>query len=324
MADDPAHLVRLLERQPVCLMRIGVDGMFLAVNDRSLALLGADQLDHVLNTSLIDRLVPEHQDTWRDFAARVWSAGSGSMEGDVIDRAGVRRSLDFQGVALTDHPDGLRSLLVVARDISSTRMLEHALQGAEATNRAAEQLRAELIEAREEQERAQTALAQHDVEQQRLGVAMNALREELERSLADSRRLAEELAQQTMTRQQLEGAITERDTECRNLQSVLERYESEQQRLESELEQSVAEREQFEEMVKKREATRQRTLAEHATARMHFERALAEATTRGERLAKALSTQSAELQTMGKTLETLAKEFGPDAEPKNTDTEGKS
>jgi hypothetical protein len=316
VADDAAHLTRLLDRQPSCLMRIGIDSLLLAVNDASLGLLGAEQLEQVLGTRLLDRLVPEQHELWRDFAARVWSAGSGSIECEMIDATDTRRSVDLQGVALPDHPDGIRSLLVVARDISSSRALELALQEHEATRRSAEQLRAELAEAKEAHERAQSTLNSRDVDQQRVALAMDALREELERSLGEARRLSDELAQQTISQQRLQDLMRERETESRNLQSVIERYEIDQQRLESELEQSASEREQFESMVKQREATRQRTLAEHATARMHFERALAEATSRGQRLAQALTDQSAELQNMGKHLESLAKQL---TEPEGTE-----
>jgi PAS domain S-box-containing protein len=308
-ADAATHLLRLLEKQPSCVMRIGLDGLLLAVNDRSLNLLGADRHDQVLNTTLTDRLAPDHHELWREFAARVWSGGSGSVECDILDQAGSRRSLNLQGISLPDHPDGIRSVLVVARDVSSTRQLEQALQEHEATVRAAEQLRVELAAAKEHRERAETAVASRDADQQHFGLALDALREELERSLADGRRLADALAQQEIAQQKIEAVLTERETECRNLRSVLERYESDQQRLESELEQTLAEREQFEAMVKQREATRQRTLAEHASARMHFEHALQEATSRGQQLAQALTSQSNELQNMGKHLETLAKQI---------------
>lgn len=308
--EDPAHLASLLDRQPACLMRVGIDGLLLAVNDASVGLLGADHLEQVLGGLLTDRLVPEHQEPWRDFVSRVWTAGSGSFECDMLDHTGARRSMDLQGIALLDHPDGVRSLLVVARDISSTRVLEQALQEHEATHRAVEQLRIELAEAHEFRARGDATLAERDADQQRAALTMDALRGELERSLAEGRRGADEFAQLDFARQQAEDALAERDRECRNLQSVVERYEADQQRLESDLEQSATEREQFEAMVKQREATRQRTLVEHATARMHFERALTEATSRGERLAKTLTDQSTELQNMGKHLETLARQFG--------------
>lgn len=307
--DDPVHLARLLDRQPSCLMRIGVDGLLLAVNDASVGLLGADHLEQVLGGMLTDRLVPEHHELWRDFASRVWSAGSGSFECDMLDRAGARRSMSLQGVALPDHPDGVRSLLVVARDVSSTRALEQALQEHEETQRAVEQLRLELAAARDSQARGHAALSEREADQQRVALTMDALREELERSLGEARRLADALGQQDAARLQFVQALAERDMECRNLRSVVEQYEADQQRLESEIEQSITEREQFAAMVKQREATRQRTLVEHATARMHFERALTEATSRGERLAKTLSDQSSDLQSMGRQLESLAKQL---------------
>src|SRR5580692_6384600 len=101
------HLTRLLERQPACLMRVGLDGVLLATNDAALSLLGATQLGQVLGTALTERLVTAHQALWSDFADRVWKNASGSIECDLVDLSGAARTVLIQGVALVDHPDGI-------------------------------------------------------------------------------------------------------------------------------------------------------------------------------------------------------------------------
>ena len=211
--------------------------------------------------------------------------------------------------ALADHPDGVRSLLVVARDISSTRALEQALQEHEATHRAVEQLRLELAEAKDTQARGDAELSQRDADGQRVRSPWTRCARSSNGRSPTGAGSPTSSRKRAIARQQVDAALAQRDMECGNLQSVLGQYEIDQQRLESELEQTATEREEFEAMVKQREATRQRTLVEHATARMHFERALTEATSRGERLAKTLTDQSTELQSMGKHLESLAKQF---------------
>src|ERR1700682_448986 len=58
-----------------------------------------------------------------------------------------RRTVLVQGVALTDHPDGIRSVLAAVRDVSATRHLENTLQDVEKTlpgQETATQLTAEL------------------------------------------------------------------------------------------------------------------------------------------------------------------------------------
>src|SRR6185436_11081869 len=145
-ADEAAHLRRLLEQQPACLIRVAADGELLAVNDAALNLLGAEDLKSVLGTKLSDRIAPEHHDAYHGFAARVWSKHSGSLECDMIDPSGAARTVQLNGIALTDHPDGLQSLLVSVRDTSVTQRLAQALEEHEAMRRVVEALDAKLAQ----------------------------------------------------------------------------------------------------------------------------------------------------------------------------------
>ena len=347
--DEAAHLRSLLDRQPSCLVRVGADGTFLAVNDAALSLLGADNLNDVLGNKLTDVIAPEHHELWRDFVIRAWTEASASIECDLVDDTGERRSVRLKGVGLTDHPDGIRSLLVNIRDTSSTRRMEQALQEHEATRQKAEELRAQLDEVRPalaereaelgriaaeramEREKLsafasekQLALQQTERESQR---ALLALRSELERSLAEGRRLEEAVAQQTADRRQLDAALKQKDAERQQLEkrieSEIERSSARQQQAasaidearaaqhepEAALAQAHAEHEQLQTLVRQRDTARQKMLAEYATARSQAERALAEATARNEQLASMLASQGAELQTTAKHLESLAQRF---------------
>ena len=68
---EALHLRRLIEQQPACLLRAGVDGVLLAVNEAALRLLGGETLTHVLGTNLTKLIVPRQHEEWREFAARV-------------------------------------------------------------------------------------------------------------------------------------------------------------------------------------------------------------------------------------------------------------
>src|ERR1700730_12481286 len=155
------HLIGLIERQPTCLMRVGLDGVLLATNDAALSLLGATQLSQVLGTTFTERLIPAHHAIWRDFADRAWNETSGSVECDLVDLSGTRRTVLVQAVALADHPDGIRSVLAAVRDVSATRHLEVSLQELEKTlpvlataNQLSDELRAQLEEMRAQLEAA--------------------------------------------------------------------------------------------------------------------------------------------------------------------------
>lgn len=197
--DEAAHLRQLLDRQPACLIRVAADASLLAVNDAALHLLGAEELKRVLGTKLTDGIAPEHHEAWNDFAVRVWQEQSGSIECDMIDRAGTRRTVQFKAVALTDHPDGLQSLLVSVRDTSVTQRLAQALEEHEAMRRVVDALDTKLTQARTLRERLQAEIAQRDAaHQQALNEQLRA-RLEAERALEEATARNEQLSSLLLT-----------------------------------------------------------------------------------------------------------------------------
>ncbi len=337
-ADEAAHLTRLIERQPACLIRVALDGVMLAANDAALALLGTDKLELVLGKKITEQVAPDHQDAWRDFAVRVWNTQSGSLECDMVDPAGTRRGVQMRGIALTDHPDTLHTILVVIRDMSATQRLEQALQEHEAMRRVVADLNAKLQQAGTAREQLQAALDQHDAahkqaiaeqesERQQLTQVANqsqaalaqqksesqrallAMHSELERSLAEVRRLEEAMAQATADRRQLLATLKQREAERQQTAPLLDNERAARQQAEAAIEELREEHDQFEGMVKQREATRQRALAEHATARMQAEKSLADANARIEQLSNALAAQGLDLKNAAKHLEMLAQRF---------------
>ena len=246
-ADEAAHLRRLLERQPVVLMRVGVDGVLLAVSDAALSLFGANELKELLGRKLTDRIAPEHHDAWRDFAVRVWNTQSGSIECDMLDPNGAHRAVQMRAIALPDHPDGLHSLLIVVRDTTAAQRLEQTLQEHEAMRRVADDLSGKLKQACATRDQLQAALAQHDAahkqalaeaeaEHKKLAAIVNerqvalqaqekesqraviAMHGELERSLAEVRRLEEAITQATADRRQLITSLKQREAERQQLE----------------------------------------------------------------------------------------------------------
>jgi hypothetical protein len=174
--DSEAEVVRLrmlLEQQPSCLMRVATDGTLLAVSDAAVTLLGARDLAQLLDTSLIDRIRGDSAaNVWADFTTRVLSAGSASAECDIDDVAGTRRSVLFLGVALPDHPDGLTSLLVTVRDVSTARGLEASLHEQEDLRRA---VQVALAAATAQLEQFRPQLQQITAERQQLRAALDTI-----------------------------------------------------------------------------------------------------------------------------------------------------
>ena len=143
---EVAHLRRLLDTQPGCLMRLGADGTVLAANDAALALLGVTSGAQALGRDFADWVPPDQRDRWRAFAIGVAQGYPASIECDITAPSGDPHPTLFHGVPLSEHPDGVPSIAVAARAVSGQRQLEAAVVELE------EQLRerdAERLTARE-------------------------------------------------------------------------------------------------------------------------------------------------------------------------------
>lgn len=122
------RLRALLDKAPSCLMRVGSDGTLLAVSDVALDLLGARTLAEALGKSFVTFLRGADPDPlWADFVHRVGEGGSGSAECEMEDLSGTRRDVMLLGSKIEQHPDGVASILVVVRDITTARKLEASL-----------------------------------------------------------------------------------------------------------------------------------------------------------------------------------------------------
>jgi hypothetical protein len=143
------------------------------VSDAAVTLLGAHDLAQLLDTSLIDRIRGDSAaEAWADFTTRVFGSGSASAECDIDDVAGTRRSVLLLGVALPDHPDGLTSLLVTVRDVSTARGLEASLHEQEDLRRA---VQVALAAATAQLEQFRPQLQQITTERQQLRAALDTI-----------------------------------------------------------------------------------------------------------------------------------------------------
>lgn len=124
---EVAHLRRLLDIQPSCLLRLGADGTVLAANDAALALLGATSGAQALGRDFTAWVPMYQRDQWREFAVGVARGDSASIECDITPAASDPRPTLFHGVPLPDHPDGVPSMAISARAVAGQRQLEAAV-----------------------------------------------------------------------------------------------------------------------------------------------------------------------------------------------------
>src|SRR5580765_100685 len=224
--DAAGHLLQIIERQPACLMRVGLEGHFLAVNQAALSLLGAQGLEDVLGTSVTARISTANGVHWTEFAGRVWNGAPGSLECSLIGGSSSVRSILFHAIALPDHPDQIPSLLLTARDLSDSRKNDMmAAEFAEART-ALDERRTQLEGALEEERVRGTQLADElrseRAARQQLESGLEERRTQLEGALEEEKargtQLADELRSERARRQQLESA----PDETRQLQASLD------------------------------------------------------------------------------------------------------
>jgi hypothetical protein len=224
---EPKHLLRIIEKQPGCLMRVGLDGLLLAVNEAAMQLLGATELSQVVGTRLTKLVLPRYHEQWDELSARVRDGAAASIECELTDLVGMRRTILIQAVPLLDHPDGVASMIAVARDSSVPRRLEASLREREVSEELGhlqKQLETGVAkpEAKPAVEKAdaleQKLVAEHAAELARL---RQTLAEEHQLALMlkdhEAKRLGEryqsELAEAVAGHQRLSGLLAERAAE---------------------------------------------------------------------------------------------------------------
>ena len=166
-----SHLRAVLESQPVVLVRLAKDGIFLAVNEAGLAALGAERLDQVLGTSFLNLLQEADRSNVSAFIGRVISGHRGSIEVELTALTGTRHTVQLHASPHPGAPDGIVSALATLRDITEARRLEQSLVESMARQ-------AELA-------------AAHDAEQARWTAALNEVRQAQSDGTASTAQLAE-------------------------------------------------------------------------------------------------------------------------------------
>jgi len=131
------HLRAVLERQPVVLTRVSKEGTFLALNEAGLSMLGAQTLEQVLGTSLMNMVDAGDRKACQAFIDRAVGGQRGSYEVDLVGLTGARHTFELHGSAHPGAPDGIASILISFRDVTESRRLEQSL--VEAAARQSEQ-----------------------------------------------------------------------------------------------------------------------------------------------------------------------------------------
>jgi PAS domain S-box-containing protein len=223
------HLRAVLERLPVAVLRIEVNGTLLAVNQAGLGLLGAHALKEVLGTSLLRYVQESGRDRCQRLLEDAGHGQGGSVEIDLCSLTGTPHTLEVQAVPHPGAPDAAASVMVTLRDVTRSRQLAQSLESATARQSDADvQLQAALDEVQQLRARhdALHAERQHDAAQAATQQA------EWQRRLDAA---AEDIARASTRSNDLERLLAdERASLGSRLQELTARLEAERQRFEAE------------------------------------------------------------------------------------------
>jgi PAS domain S-box-containing protein len=219
------HLRAVLERQPVVLTRVSKEGTFLAINEAGLSMLGAQSLEQILGTSLMNMVPTEERKACQGFLDRAMGGQRGSFEVDLVGLTGSRHTFELHANAHPGAPDAIASVLISFRDVTESRRLEQSL--VEAAARQAEQ----EAEHEAERKRLQTDLelarkAQSDQ------FAVDEQLTELERRLAEAN--DERAAQQKAHADEiarLQGALADQRRQADTQSTAVARLDGNDQQL---------------------------------------------------------------------------------------------
>ena len=213
-AREAAYLRTIIEKQPFCLLRVARTGTLLACNDAGLRLLGKTAHVDVLDRTFEEHVLPDQLTSWREFVDRVWAREAGSIECE-LGTGSERKDVLLQAIALRNHPDGIESMLIAARDVSSLHRLEAALQNELRLQQRLTETEGQLAAAVanrqilvEELERVRAELR---AEQEAAGHKLTEISTQLQRALDEQQQLTRRLEESRTDQQQLTDAIHQRD-----------------------------------------------------------------------------------------------------------------
>ncbi|MFN2309036.1 MAG: putative bifunctional diguanylate cyclase/phosphodiesterase, partial [Gammaproteobacteria bacterium] len=111
-------LRKIIETEPECVTLVDLDGKILEINPAGMSLLQSADPGQLIGQSVHRFVAPEHQSRLRAVVQRVLSGEPAVLEMDLVGRKGRRRRVETHAAPLYG-PDGhVRSLLMVARDVS--------------------------------------------------------------------------------------------------------------------------------------------------------------------------------------------------------------
>ena len=127
LARNENLLRTIVESEPECVKQIDREGKLLEMNPAGLAIIEADSLEQVRNSSVYPLINPQHRSAYVRLTESIFEGKSGRLEFELTGLKGSSRWLETSAVPLRDG-NRIISLLAVTRDISDRKKSELQLQ----------------------------------------------------------------------------------------------------------------------------------------------------------------------------------------------------
>ncbi len=118
----------ILETEPECVKVLDRETRVSLINPAGLRMLEADDLSMVIGRSMLELVVPDYKQAFRQLHDRALAGESGSLEFELMGLKGSRRWLESNAAPLRDATGEVLSVLKVTRDITARRAAEAQLR----------------------------------------------------------------------------------------------------------------------------------------------------------------------------------------------------
>jgi len=124
LRESESRLRAIIDTEPECVKIIGQDHRLQFMNASGLAMIEADFGEQVLGKKMVNMLLPEYRQAFKNLTSNVLAGNKGSLEFEIIGLKGHRRWLETHAVPLVSEIDGSTSLLSITRDITERKLAE--------------------------------------------------------------------------------------------------------------------------------------------------------------------------------------------------------
>ncbi len=128
IAERERRFRAIFETEPECVKIVTPGNVLLAMNPAGLAMIEADHPAHVLGTSVLTLVAPEHREAFAELTRRAAQGEPGVLEFEIIGLKGTRRWLETHAVPLQRGRSEPVDVLSVTRDVTRRKRAEGALR----------------------------------------------------------------------------------------------------------------------------------------------------------------------------------------------------